>query len=253
MPGSSDGATRRAVRTPQQARSRRTRELILAAAVACFETHGFDETTTAMIAQRAHIAVGSFYGYFTDKRAILLELLDGTINEIARYVVAALDPVAWCDVEPRAGVRRLIDTLFHIRTFNPGMQRILWERYFKDVEFRQTVQVSETRVRTAMLALFDALHAEGRLRVTDRATAAFVVYTAVEWIASRLMLSEAGTAIDPTVDAVSDMVSRFLFRDATGDAVGPITRRRAVRRAPAPTRPRTAAGRRPSAPTARDR
>jgi len=253
MAEASSATTRRAVRTPQQARSRRTRERILAAAVACFEAHGYDETTTAMIAQRAHLAVGSFYGYFTDKRAILLELLDGTIDAIAGYVVAALEPAAWRDAEPRAGVRRLIDTLVHTRTFNPGMQRILWERYFKDAEFRRAVQAIEDRVRSAMIALFDALHADGRLRVSDRATAAFVVYSAVEWIASRLMLSEAGTPIDPAVDAVADMVSRFLFCDTADAPADPAAPRPAVRSAPAPTGPRTAAGRRRPAPTARDR
>jgi AcrR family transcriptional regulator len=237
----SGGLLRRAVRTPQQARSRRTRERILAAAVACFEAHGYDETTTGMIARRAHIAVGSFYGYFTDKRAILLELVDGTIDEIASYVVAALEPAAWRDADPRAGVRRLIDTLVHTRTFNPGMQRILWERYFKDAEFRDALLDIERRVRSAMVALFDALHADGRLRVSDRPTAAFVVYAAVEWIASRLMLSEAGTPIDLAVDAASDMVSRFLFRDT---AVAPTAPRPDGKATLVPTGSRTGGERR---------
>ena len=200
-------------RTPQQARSRRTREQILKAAVACFEQRGYEETTTAEIARRARIAVGTFYLYFTDQRAILLELLDGTINEIANYVVQNLQPDAWRHADPRASVRRLIDALFHARTINPGLQRILWERYFKDPRFRAAVQVIEHRIRAAMLELFAALDAEGRLRVTDLGAAAFMVYTAIEWTASRLVLGEGGTEIAPAVEAASDMVSRFLFRD----------------------------------------
>ena len=43
-------AARRAIRTPQQSRSRRTREAVLSSAVECFEAHGWDGTTTAMIA-----------------------------------------------------------------------------------------------------------------------------------------------------------------------------------------------------------
>jgi len=200
-------------RVPQQARSRQTREQILASAVACFEQRGYDETTTAQIARRAGIAVGTLYGYFSDKRAILLELLDSTANEIANYVVRSLEPDAWRGADPRASVRNLIDALFHTRTINPGMQRILWERYFKDPEFRAAVQAIEQRVRTALVHLFTALEAEGRLRIDDFATAAFVIYTSIEWTAARLMLGGAGTAIEPTVDAASDMLSRFLFRD----------------------------------------
>jgi len=201
------------LRTPQQARSRRTREQILEAAVTCFETRGYEETTTAEIARRARIAVGTFYLYFKDKRSILLELLDGTINEIANYVVQNLQSTAWQDADARASVRTLIDALFHTRTINPGLQRILWERYFKDPQFRAAVQAIEQRVRAAMLQLFTALDADGRLRVIDLNAAAFVVYTAIEWTASRIVLGEGGIAIEAAVEAASDMVSRFVFRD----------------------------------------
>src|SRR5262249_14768320 len=99
------------------------------------------------------------------------------------------------------------------RTFNPGMQRIVWERYFKDAAFGAAMQAIERRIRSAMTELFMALKAEGKLRIDDLHTAAFVVYTAVEWTASRLMLGESGADVDAAVTAVSDMVSRFLLRD----------------------------------------
>ena len=204
---------KRELRTPQQARSRRTREKILAAAVACFEELGYDATTTAAIAKRARIAVGSLYGYFQDKRAILLELWEKTSSEISSYIISSLDPEEWRDAEPRASVRTLIDALFHARTFNPGMQRIIWERYFKDAEFREAVQTTEIRVRTAMVELFAVLKAQGKLRVADVGSAAFVVHTSVEWTASRIMLGTAGAEVDQAVEATSDMVSRFLFHD----------------------------------------
>jgi len=201
------------LRTPQQARSRRTRDRILKAAVACFEGGDYEDTTTAVIARRAGVAVGMLYAYFRDKRTILLELLTGTANEIADYVIRSLDPRLWHDADPRASVRTLIDALFHTRTFNPGMQRIVWERYFKDAEFRAAVQAIEHRIRTAMYDLFAALRAEDRLRVNDLQSAAFVVYTSIEWTASRLMLGQSGAEVDPAVEAASDMVSRFLFHD----------------------------------------
>jgi len=204
---------RRDRRTPQQARSRRTRELILDSAVTCFEAHGYDATTTAQIARRARIGVGTLYGYFPDKRAILLELLGCTTTEIADYVVVSLDPALWHDANPSTSVRTLIDALFHTRTFNPGMQRILWERYFKDAEFRGTVQRTEQRVRLAMVTLFKALKQQERIRIDDFDTAAFVIYNSIEWTASRLMLGGTPAEIKRAVDTASDMVSRFLFRD----------------------------------------
>ncbi len=209
------------VRTPQQARSRRTREEILKAAVACFESKGYDETTTAAIARKARIAVGTLYSYFADKRAILLELLATTTKEISDYVVQSLDPALWTNSNPRGSVRTLIDALFHTRRIQPGLQRILWERYFKDPLFRQAVELIEERVKDAMVRLFEALADQGKLRVRDFTTAAFVVHAAVEWTTSRVMLRGSEENLDSTVEAITDMVCRFLFHETPSDELAP--------------------------------
>src|SRR6056297_2691444 len=62
----------RLVRAPKQARAHRTREKLIEAAIVCFERHGFDETTTALIATEAGVAVGTVYNHFADKREIIL-------------------------------------------------------------------------------------------------------------------------------------------------------------------------------------
>lgn len=201
----------RGVRVPQQARSRRTRKRILAAAEDCFESLGYDETTTAAIASRAGIAVGSIYDYFRDKRAILLELLHGTVEQVAEVVVQGLAPESWRNTDPRDSVRKLIHLVFHSRTLQPGVQRILWERFFKDPEFRAAMEAIEERVRGAVAALLAVLRAEGRTRIEDVATAAFVVHLSVEWTASRLMLGGSPVELDAAVDAATDMITRYLF------------------------------------------
>lgn len=201
----------RAIRVPQQARSRKTREQVLAAAIECFEERGYDETTTGEIARRAGIGVGTLYGYFRDKRDILLEVLDGTVNEIANYTIRELDPATWLDADPRLQIRNLIDALFNTRRIQPGLQRILWERYFKDEQFRSAVIAIERRIRDALVHLFAAMRGSGKLRVDDFETAAFVIHTSVEWTASRLILGGGEADTDAAVAATSDMVARFLL------------------------------------------
>lgn len=213
MPRRAGGSSSRIVRRPQQARSRRTRERVLEAAVTCFEQTGYDGTTTAAIASRAGIAVGTLYGYFRDKRAILLELIDRTTNEIADYVVKGLDPESWQETDPRENTRTLIDAIFHTRSFNPGMQRIVWERFFKDAEVRAAMEAIERRVQGALMELLGRLKSQGRVRVDDVETASILIHLCVEWTSNRLMLGEDETRIDAAVDACSDMISRFLFAD----------------------------------------
>ena len=204
----------RGVRVPQQARSRRTRQRILEAASESFESRGYEETTTAEIARRAGIAVGSIYDYFEDKRAILLELLHDTVEQVAELVVQGLAPQSWKHTDPRASVRKLLELVFHSRTVRPGLQRILWERFFRDPQVRKAVEAIEERVRSAMVELLEALRAEGRTRIEDPATAAFVVHLAVEWVSSRLVLGGAPVDIDPAVDAAADMITRYIFDEA---------------------------------------
>jgi len=56
----------------QQARSRETQESLLAAAEHVFADVGIAQATVAQICERAGVAVGTFYGRFPDKDALLV-------------------------------------------------------------------------------------------------------------------------------------------------------------------------------------
>ncbi|MEW6268605.1 MAG: TetR/AcrR family transcriptional regulator [Thermodesulfobacteriota bacterium] len=203
----------RGIRTPQQARSRQTRDRIVAAAIAAFEANGYDDTTTAAIARRAGIGVGTLYAYFPDKRKLMLEILDGTVRAMSDMVVEALAPERWREGAPREHVRAVIEAVMGSRLISPGIQRILWERHLRDPEFRDAVLAIEHRVRAALERLFAELEAQGRMRPVAPHAAAFVVHAAVEWISSRLVLGEADVPPPDVVAAATDMVARYLFDD----------------------------------------
>ena len=204
---------KRVVRTPQQARSRETRERIVAAAIAAFEEHGYDDTNTAAIARRAGIGVGTLYGYFADKRKLMLEILDGTVREMADMVVEALDPARWATGDPRDHVRFAIEAVVGSRRISPGLQRILWERHLRDPEFRDANMAIESRMLAALEALFSVLRERRVLRDVDAHAAAYVVHASVEWIATRLVLGEADVVREDVVEAATDMIARFLLCD----------------------------------------
>jgi AcrR family transcriptional regulator len=215
LPTSSEGNTvkKSPPRAPQQARSRRTRQKLIDAAVDCFERHGFEETTTAMIAAGAGVAVGTVYNYFTDKREIILELFDRTDREVADEVIAQLDPASWRGtIDPRDRTRSLIDAIFHTQQLQPGIQRILWAQFFKDPEFREPFEALRSRIRVAIDAFIVAVDEAGLCRPDlDREMASFVVLNAVQWNASQAFLNADPKFRDAAADATAELVARYLF------------------------------------------
>ncbi len=211
-PRSGDAARR--VRVPRQARSRRTREAVLEASVVCFEAQGYDDTTTAMIAAEAGIAVGTVYQYFRDKREILLELLDRSVGEQAEVVIGFLAPESWRGGDPREAVRKLIEAIFEAQKIRPGIQRILWERYFKDEDFHRPFEVMRDRVREAIEVFAGAADAQGSLRELDWEHAALVIVNAVQWNATDAFLHGSRTETAAIATSTADMVTRFIFRDS---------------------------------------
>jgi AcrR family transcriptional regulator len=63
--------TRRETRTPRQERAKATVDALLEATGQVFEQRGLERTTTALVAARAGVSVGSLYQYFPDKQALL--------------------------------------------------------------------------------------------------------------------------------------------------------------------------------------
>jgi AcrR family transcriptional regulator len=203
---------RREVRTPQQARSRRTRQRVLQAAIECYEECGYDETTTAMIAERAGVAVGTVYGYFKDKRDIVLELLETIVRDEADEVIEQLDPASWRGTDPRDRTRSLIDAIFHATRLRPGIQRILWERYFKDEAFREPFEALRGQIRQAIDAFIEGIRAEGLCReLVDQEAAAFVILNAVQWNATQTHLRGDPEEIDRVAQATTELITRYLF------------------------------------------
>ena len=203
----------RELRVPQQARSRRTREKVLEAAIECFERAGYDDTTTAMIAAEAGIAVGTLYGYFRHKRQILLELLDHTVAELVELTIERLEPESWRGTDPRETARSLIDAVFHTQHTRPGIQRILWERYFKDDDFRAPFEAMRARTRQAIDQFIEAVEAQGMLREIDHSVASFVILNAVQWNSTQVFMQD-DVDVDAAAAATAELVGRYLFRDA---------------------------------------
>src|SRR3984885_2531800 len=73
-------------RSPIQARSRRVRAAIIAAAHDVMRERGVRAVTTNAIAERADIKIGSLYDYFSNKEAVIAELYEEKLAEVRAFL-----------------------------------------------------------------------------------------------------------------------------------------------------------------------
>jgi len=69
---------------PRQARSLEKRERLQEAGLALFGERGYERTSVEAIAQRANLAVGSFYQHYRSKRQLLLALMDELLDKLSQ-------------------------------------------------------------------------------------------------------------------------------------------------------------------------
>ena len=79
------------VREPKQERSIEKKNKIVKAGYELFSTVGYYNTNTAQIAKQAGVSTGIVYGYFKDKRDILLDVLEIYVNTAFAPVLEMID------------------------------------------------------------------------------------------------------------------------------------------------------------------
>ena len=82
----------RAVAGARAARRRQTEARLLDAALEVFCAHGYDAATTGAMARAAHVAAGTFYLHFRDKRAAYEAVARRAAHELLDAYRAALRP-----------------------------------------------------------------------------------------------------------------------------------------------------------------
>ena len=81
------------IREPKQKRSIEKKERIIKAGYVLFAEKGYFNTNTAEIAKAAGVSTGIVYGYFHDKRDILVDALDIYVRTVFTPVLSLLDDV----------------------------------------------------------------------------------------------------------------------------------------------------------------
>jgi AcrR family transcriptional regulator len=105
-------------RSPQQARGQATVDAILEGAARIIRREGPEALTTNRIAEVAGVSIGTLYGYFPDKTAVLVGVARRQLAEDEAAILAAL-----ADTSEPDPVRALVRVILELHRTDRAMRR----------------------------------------------------------------------------------------------------------------------------------
>lgn len=133
------------IRQPKQDRAKDKKKKIIEAAYDIFSEVGFYNTNTTDIAKKAGVSTGIVYGYFSDKRDILLYVIDIYIEKVSepfkKYVSKITAPLDFNNV-----VTDLLNLTMETHKSNANIHNILHSLAVTDTEINQKFLVLEDNI-----------------------------------------------------------------------------------------------------------
>ncbi len=200
----------RAVRTPQQARGKQTRNSIIKAAMQLFARKGIHGTNSKEIAEKAGVSIGSFYSYFKNKKVLLLEMLEEYLDAHYSRIWDTLENQALERLE-RGDIRAIIENVFAAYDISPEFHRQTHALRYSDPDINRIYD----RERNREVKQITALLGKNRphLRVEDLPAAAVIIQNAVENVAHTAKFIGPSMDDQRLIEALTDMIHRFVLGD----------------------------------------
>jgi AcrR family transcriptional regulator len=124
---------------PKQVRAQKKRNALLESGYALFQAKGYEQTTAKEIAAHAGVATGTFYRYFSDKRQLLMSLLEDKIESF-------LPPeISWITNDPVSLLASILESHYN-RIHEYGLRHVLPELLLKDPELVDVLKKAKTRI-----------------------------------------------------------------------------------------------------------
>ncbi|MFN8470892.1 MAG: TetR/AcrR family transcriptional regulator [Anaerolineae bacterium] len=200
-------------RVPQQARSRQKRDAILEAAGRLFAERGYEATTTDDIAAAAGVSVGTFYGYFHNKRQVFLTLFAASFEALLALRIDELDFSAG----PRRVMRETIRRAMNKAPRDSGLSRAWRELAPRDPQLAEYHDRLHRLIRQQVREAFRRAAEQGLtwpdidLDITSDIVTLFVD-SLWEWEPGPEQLTAEQR--QQYFDAAADMISRGIFKTA---------------------------------------
>ncbi|MFO7596401.1 MAG: TetR/AcrR family transcriptional regulator [Desulfocurvibacter africanus] len=194
---------------PKQQRGLIRRERILDAALRLFSEKGYYGTNTKEIAKQAGVATGTLYRYFRDKKAVLFGVCMRFEARIMGDVLDLGRRLRDEGASPRKIMAAIVTQAVLAHHENAAFHREMLGLEILDDEVERFVNA---RVARGMDMLREFLHPMSpELRLKDLDTAVEMLFITIEAVAHKAVLFQSEVGGDKLLDALSDMLDRYLF------------------------------------------
>lgn len=194
---------------PMQKRSLDKRARLKAAGLALFGERGYQNTSVDEIAQRAKLAVGSFYQHFHSKRQLLLTLMD---DLLARLSQLNFQTESVTDI--RSGIRGLLSRSFAHDLRYLGAYRAWQEATLSDPELVKKQQGIHKWTTGRVMRVFQFLQrlpgARQKVDVPGLARAMDTFFWSL--LAQAGQMSKAD--LDQSIDSATHLIYHAIFTDS---------------------------------------
>jgi AcrR family transcriptional regulator len=189
------------------------RELVLRAAMEVFAHKGYHATSVGDIIKRAHIARGTFYLYFENKRQIFEAILDmalqGLVSRLHRIELSPQSPPPLEQL--RANVDRVMAFLLSERELT---QILLRHAEGLDADFDRRLSAFYDTVMNLIEGSLRAGQLMALVRPCDRRIVAACILGSIKEVMARVTFAaNQAPALDVVVDEIVNFGLRGIFYD----------------------------------------
>ncbi len=180
-------------RQPQQARSRRRQEQILAAAAELVGENGYTDLTMTALASRAGVSVGSLYQHFRDREAVLAALAEPRLAELTEQFDRRFSSVGDAE-QARAAIRDSITAFADQVRDDPVLREVM--RATRDTPALSQLNLADSRRNAAVVAGHLRRVLDGDANVETMAFLVAQLTTTVVLLGDELEPTEATEVLD---------------------------------------------------------
>lgn len=184
---------------PVTARGQATRQRLLDAAEEVFGTKGFERASIVDVTRGAGVAQGTFYVYFTDKRAIFTELVTELGHDLRRHIAQAVAGLQDRMAVERAGFR----AFFQFIGAHRNLYRIVRQAEFVDEELYRDYY---RRLAAGYASGLEAAMRAGQVARLDPETMAYCLMGVGDFLGMRWVLWEEHDPPARVIDTMTELI-----------------------------------------------